>query len=175
MGIESESTTASILKVRHDAIHEALLRGVTSDAALTQIANKAELLYTDEIGRESEMRFDEYVQLTKFVENVSIARKIEDVFLGIDRWITFDKSLRLPPLPVQIKSSFEGVNRFMYGCEEEGVEPDPIFQHLYGIMVVINSGPHVTFRGFRTNLLSEVNRIQKIIDEKRYPPGIYLK
>lgn len=164
MPIEAKPTSQIINNERLQAVRNALKNGISSDLLLTKIANRKEKEVVNQIGTESEKRFDEYTKNIKFVKNVSAVHTIENLFLGIDRWISFDKSLSLPELPVQIKSSRGGVNIFKFGDPKKGIDPNPIYTHLSGLIIVINCGQTTTFKGFRSDLLNEANRIRSLLE-----------
>ncbi len=152
---------------RHSAIHEALVKGITNDGELTIIANKAELEFTNKLGRESEERFDEYIGKLDIVKNVFNPFGIEDMLLGIDRWIKFDDSLNLPILPVQIKSSNENVKTFIHGDPKKGIGANPAFITFGGFILVINTGESVDFDDFQYHLFKEVERVNRMLDRRQ--------
>jgi len=171
----NHSTQSQIDSIRHKALHNALVNGIKNDSVLTEIANRAEEDYTDKIGEESESRFIEYSKNIKFVKSVSDTHPLEDHLLSIDKWITFDKSLSLPDLPVQIKSSYRGVFVFKNGDSKNFIKPNWVYKHLSGLMVVVNCGPLVKPKEFRLQLLKEATRIRELIDTNHIPADRFIK
>lgn len=162
--MERDSIHNQINGIRREAVHKAIGNGIINDGLLTIIANKAERNFTDGVGKKSEERFDKFANKIKFVKSVSNAPLLEDLFLGIDKWITFDESFKLPQLPVQVKSSRDGVDLFKYGDIEKDIEPNPTFTRMKGLMLVINSGPSMTLKMFKRQLLCEAKRIKNLLD-----------
>jgi hypothetical protein len=169
--MERDSLHNQINNVRQRAVHRAIGNGIMDDGLLTIVANKAERDFTDEVGKKSEERFDKFANKIKFVKSVSDAPLLADLFLGIDKWMTFDESFKLPRLPVQVKSSRDGVNLFKYGDAERHIDPDPTFTRMKGLMLVINSGPSMTAKMFKRQLLSEAKRIKNVLNSEHIPSG----
>jgi hypothetical protein len=141
-----------------DKIHETA--GTASAQVLDQVARKAEGRAIEKMGEESERRFVAYAKRTDIVKFVRNASPQDDVFRGIDKWVTLSEDLELPELPVQVKSSFRDVRLYKYGDPNTGRKPDPAFTHLNGIEIVLNCGRAVNPKNFKKQLHEEIRRIR---------------
>lgn len=171
---EISGRRAEIQNIRILAIRNAISNGIKSDRKLTQIANKAEEDFTDNMGLKSEKRFDEYAKLVPIIKSVSKTPLLEDSMLGIDRWVTFDQKFHLPVLPLQIKSSQSSVETFKNGDPEKNILPDISYTRLLGCMIVIDTGPSITFINFQVELRHEINRIKSLLEDNRTLHNLFL-
>jgi hypothetical protein len=137
--------------------------GAISPKRLASIAAETEKLFTNIIGKESGKSFDIYANLTQLIKKDSEA-DTRGSLLKIDRWISLDPDLNLPILPVQIKSSFGGVDIFKKGDKKRNIKPNRTFTSLNGVIIVINCGPSITLTSFQHQLCNEIGRIKTIID-----------
>lgn len=141
---------------RLNAMLDAYSAGRTSTQELEDAAKVVMRKITARIGFDSEKKF------TKFAlnsEKIKILRKSsinDDAYKGIDNWVSFDEKLNLPTLPVQIKSSDDGVKEFRKTRR---------YKNLNEKIIVINCGPKVDKKKFYKQLNSETRRIRKILDE----------
>ena len=152
-----ESKLQAIFKLIHDTEGKAKAEEV--DRAGKNAVKKA----MDEIGEESENRFTIFAERMAMVEHVRESSAEEDIYGGIDKWILFKPELKLPELPVQIKSSYRQTILFMYGDQKKGILPDPSFSKLHGMMMVMNCGPSVEEGYFKRQIRSEIQRIKQTL------------
>jgi hypothetical protein len=142
--------------IRLEAMLDAQARGKTSVKDLDMAAALAMRILTDKKGKESEDKFKKMADSYNFIKTVRMASPIDDVFNGIDAWMTFSKKSRLPALPAQIKSSYTGVEEF---------KETKKFKNLNGMIFVLNCARHITNSQFREQFELEVARIRTILNK----------
>jgi len=152
-------------RARLGAMLQAQSEGRTSNPELEQAAKRAENRITERTGHQSEKRFVEFASKSPIVKLVSSASALSDVYEGIDRWVQLVDGFRLPPLPVQIKSSFRGVELFMHGDPSQNKRPNYSFEKLHGLILVINSGPSTNLGLFNSQMRKEIGRVVRILDK----------
>ncbi len=143
--------------VRDEAIFEAIGKGVSDPTELKRIGERAKIEAIERVGIESEERYVEYMRKYRRIK-VRDATPYEDVYDGIDKWETYDKSLKLPDLPVQIKSGW---------TDSEEFRKDPRYKKRFGIFLVFNVGPSVTQNDFDKQHERELARIAGILKKRR--------
>ena len=157
---------------RHEDRFNAIMDLIgTTDGKATAIeidvvARMADRKSNEEKGNASENKFMFYAVRLPEVVNLRNASAEEIYFLKIDKWITFDKSLHLPELPVQIKSSRKAVNIYKEGDPETGKRPRPEFIKLNGIQIVINCGKSVGMPEFKSQMTDEIQRITNALHRR---------
>jgi hypothetical protein len=144
-----------------DKIHET--GGAATADVLDQAARTAENRAIEKMGEESEKRFVAYARQTDIVKSVRNANPLEDVYRGIDKWISLRDDQGLPELPVQVKSSYGDRKVYMYGDPETGQKPDPAFRRLHGMEIVVNCGRAVKLKDFKKQLHEETRRIKLML------------
>ena len=153
----------NIRQVRIDAMLQAHSEGLISSFALEQAADSAVRRLNQKVGLNSEIRFDIFVSQIRMVKTVRYASSWDDAHKSVDRWVTFKDEFGLPELPVQIKSSNNGVSFFKFGDPERNIKPNREFQKRNGEIIVVNCGYNVTQRDLIRQLQSEMKRV-KLID-----------
>ena len=140
--------------VKIAAISKAKDEGISDPRELEKIGEDAKRHEIYRIGIESEIRFQDYTAQLKHVRYTLDGTHEEDIEKGIDFWITHENDMRLPDLPVQIKSS-KG--------DAEAFRNDYRYLERDGMMFVFNTGPSVTFGNFKNQYDKEVARIRKLL------------
>lgn len=141
---------------RLNAMLDAYSAGRTSTQELENAAKVIMRKITARIGFDSEKRFTEFALNSEKIKTVRKSSINDDAYKGIDNWVSFDEKLNLPTLPVQIKSSDNGVEEFRKTRQ---------YKNLDEKIIVINCGPKVDKKKFYKQLNSETRRIRKILDE----------
>lgn len=141
---------------RLNAMLDAYSAGRTSTQELENAAKVIMRKITARIGFDSEKRFTEFALNSEKIKTVRKSSINDDAYKGIDNWVSFDEKLNLPTLPVQIKSSDDGVKEFRKTRR---------YKNLNEKIIVINCGPKVDKKKFYKQLNSETRRIRKILDE----------
>lgn len=141
---------------RLNAMLDAYSAGRTSTQELENAAKVIMRKITARIGFDSEKRFTEFALNSEKIKTVRKSSINDDAYKGIDNWVSFDEKLNLPTLPVQIKSSDDGVKEFRKTRQ---------YKNLDEKIIVINCGPKVDKKKFYKQLNSETRRIRKILDE----------
>ncbi len=121
---------------------------------------------SDKIGKRSEKRFTQFVESFEFVSSIRNSNPLDDVYCGIDKWITFTSDQKLPELPVQIKSSPNAVQFYKYGDPKNGKAPDTAFTKLQGLQIVVCCGDMVTKNQLWHELNREIKRIKSILESE---------
>lgn len=145
------------LEAMLDLIHATDGKATTEEIDLA--AKRADRKSREEKGDKSEEKFMFYAVLLPEVVNLRNPTAEEDAYLKIDKWITFDESLHLPELSVQIKSSRKAVNFYKEGDPETGRRPDHGFIKWKGMQIVINCGRSIGIREFKSQMEDEIQRI----------------
>jgi len=141
---------------RLNAMLDAYSAGKTSTQELENAAGIAMRKIAAKIGFDSEKRFTKFALHSKQIKSVMKSSINDDAYKGIDNWISFNEKSNLPTLPVQIKSSDSGVEKFRKTKK---------YKDLNEIVIVVNCGPRVTKKKFYKQLNSETERIQKILNK----------
>lgn len=141
---------------RLNAMLDAYSAGRTSTQEMENAAKVIMRKITARIGFDSEKRFTEFALNSEKIKTVRKSSINDDAYKGIDEWVSFDEKLNLPTLPVQIKSSDDGVKEFRKTRQ---------YKNLDEKIIVINCGPKVDKKKFYKQLNSETGRIRKILDE----------
>jgi hypothetical protein len=144
-----------------DKIHET--GGTATSDVLDEAARIAQNRAIEKMGEESERRFVAYARQTDTVKSVRNASPEDDVYRGIDKWITLREDLGLPELPVQVKSSFHDARLYKQGDANTGRGPDPAFTRLHGMEIVLNCGRSVKLKFFKKQLHEETRRIKLML------------
>jgi len=142
---------------RMNAVFDSIRQGNSSPDELIKAAREAELDKIVEIRMKSEKRFKYYAKRLKAIKSFREADPLDDVYEGIDFWVSLDEKFNLPELPVQIKSSFKDVTAFKQGVP---------FERPKGIEIVTNTGPSTKFKGFNRQIFEEISRIKEILENR---------
>ena len=97
---------------RLNAMLDAYSAGRTSTQELENAAKVTMRKIVIQIGLDSERRFTEFALNSEKIKSVRKSSIDDDIYKGIDEWVSFNEKLNLPTLPVQIKSSDLGVEKF---------------------------------------------------------------
>lgn len=135
---------------------DAYSAGKTSPQELEEAARGITNRITSKIGKKAEDKFTEFALRSDKIRSLRNASINDDVFQGIDKWVSFNDELGIPTLPVQIKSSEKGVKEYKSTRQ---------FEKLNGAVIVINCSYKVTKDYFEKQLESETRRILKIFDK----------
>ena len=152
-------------RARLRAMLQAQSEGKTTNEQLDHAAKQAENRITERTGNQSEKRFEEFALRSPMVKTFTKASALSDVFEGIDGWIKMVDGFKLPPLPVQIKSSFRGVELFKHGDPTQGKKPNSSFERLHGLLLVINSGPTTNLNLFNSQIRREIGRVVHTLEK----------
>lgn len=140
--------------IRQRAISIAKKLGVDDEEKLTIIGDRAAHAKIERVGLESEARYERYVSSHPDIK-FKRGTPLEDVYDAIDYWESFPNE-RLIDLPVQIKSSYNGVRIFRH---------DKRYKERKGIMLVLNTGPSVSLEEFDQQHSDEIQRVMQALEE----------
>lgn len=119
---------------------------------------------SDKIGEKSERHFTDLARTFEFVASIRNSNPSDDVYCGIDKWITFTTDQKLPELPVQVKSSPNAVQYYKHGNSSNGNTPDPAFKKLRGLEIVVCCGGMISKIQLKHQLNREIKRIKIILE-----------
>lgn len=144
-----------IEKRRLDAMMDAYTnKGVNKGEELARVADKTEKKITMSRGNNSVFVFMQISRKINIVDKLIPATKTEDMDFGTDLWASFNENEPVRLLPVQIKSSKPGVDKF---------KNSDVFKRQKGKIIVVNSHVKRKHDEVIQDFLSEYNRIlQKI-------------
>lgn len=145
-----------ISEARLNFMLDAYSAGKTSPQELEAAARGITNRIAARVGKRAEDKFTEFALSLNKVKALRNASINDDVFQGIDKWISFNDELGIPTLPVQIKSSEKGVKEYKKTRQ---------FKNLNEAVIVINCSYKVTKDYFGKQLESETRRILKILNK----------